>query len=594
MRTELEHIKLIEKYLANQLSETEKAVFEGRLQVDRFFAQEVLFQKVLVQKLLEQELRKDLDRIYEKRYGKGKFNFWKKILGFGVLLLMCVFLVQDVHHQFDVSFMRTQTTEEKWQGFENLAALSENFQEQTKAYSTEKQVLDSPKNQLLIAEKMQMRSHLYIGEAKIDVLERVDYILEILERGKLPNPIRNWDSLTKGAYNPRRYINDGGANNYSPTLSLDGKTLYFIEGNNIKVSTCSKGVWSAPEIIPITGERPTDVFLTYDNKRLYFSQIPTGRKDWDIFYLERKTDSTWSDPIDVGFPLNTVQNNETNASLAPDGKTLYFVKRIGLLGGDFIYSAELDLENKHEIWKKPRKMPLPINEDYDLTPRIMPDGKTLIFGSARLHPNQSREDLFMVRKENGVWGKAKFLKQLCKGDRAELAFSIAIDKVFFYRNNLFRGISKYGQVLGNNAQFKYHYYGALHYIDFPLPQAPIMDSLTSQAFELQAFTFAFNKADLSVQARKDLDRLVLFLKENREIRIEIAAHTDNKGEKNYNMELSTRRAQEVRHYLEKQGIASDRLLARGYGEMQERVPNSSEANREKNRRVEFRIVRTQE
>jgi OOP family OmpA-OmpF porin len=71
--------------------------------------------------------------------------------------------------------------------------------------------------------------------------------------------------------------------------------------------------------------------------------------------------------------------------------------------------------------------------------------------------------------------------------------------------------------------------------------------------------------------------------------VEIAAHTDDVGQENDNLRLSKARANVVRNYLISRGVLSQQLIAKGYGETQPIVPNSSEENRTLNRRVEIII-----
>jgi OOP family OmpA-OmpF porin len=75
------------------------------------------------------------------------------------------------------------------------------------------------------------------------------------------------------------------------------------------------------------------------------------------------------------------------------------------------------------------------------------------------------------------------------------------------------------------------------------------------------------------------------------MRIEIQGHTDNKGAAAYNLKLSDRRAASVRKYLVAHGVATDRLVSRGYGLTRPIVPNDTEQNRALNRRVQF--IRTE-
>lgn len=78
--------------------------------------------------------------------------------------------------------------------------------------------------------------------------------------------------------------------------------------------------------------------------------------------------------------------------------------------------------------------------------------------------------------------------------------------------------------------------------------------------------FDFDKATLRPESREALDELILMMQENPNITIELGAHTDRKGSDEYNRNLSLRRARSVTDYLEKAGIAADRLSPEGYGE----------------------------
>jgi OOP family OmpA-OmpF porin len=102
--------------------------------------------------------------------------------------------------------------------------------------------------------------------------------------------------------------------------------------------------------------------------------------------------------------------------------------------------------------------------------------------------------------------------------------------------------------------------------------------------------FDTDQYELQPKSETELERVVQFLNENPEVRIEIAGHTDNVGNPSYNQQLSQRRAQAVYEYLQKAGISPDRLQAKGYGQTEPTVPNDSEANRRQNRRIEFRVL----
>lgn len=114
--------------------------------------------------------------------------------------------------------------------------------------------------------------------------------------------------------------------------------------------------------------------------------------------------------------------------------------------------------------------------------------------------------------------------------------------------------------------------------------------LAHTQLELKNITFETNSADLNSSSFEELDRGVKLLTDNPNIKIEIAAHTDNVGSPEYNIKLSDKRAQSVINYYIDKGIFPQRLVAKGYGLTKPVALNDTEENRAKNRRVELKIL----
>ena len=107
---------------------------------------------------------------------------------------------------------------------------------------------------------------------------------------------------------------------------------------------------------------------------------------------------------------------------------------------------------------------------------------------------------------------------------------------------------------------------------------------------LDGVNFALDSARLRPGARSALERQVDVLRRSRDLRVEIAGHTDARGASGYNRELSLRRARAVRDYFVANGIDRERLVVEGYGESDPVVSDDTAAGRERNRRVELRVL----
>ncbi len=126
----------------------------------------------------------------------------------------------------------------------------------------------------------------------------------------------------------------------------------------------------------------------------------------------------------------------------------------------------------------------------------------------------------------------------------------------------------------------------------PPPPAPEPEPEPEVFFEFDAMvTFALDSAQLRPGAVAELNEAAGLLNLHPEItRIEVAGHTCDLGPAAHNQRLSERRAQAVRDHLVQNGVSADRLVVRGYGEDRPKVANTSDANRQQNRRVELVVL----
>ena len=108
---------------------------------------------------------------------------------------------------------------------------------------------------------------------------------------------------------------------------------------------------------------------------------------------------------------------------------------------------------------------------------------------------------------------------------------------------------------------------------------------------LEGVNFAFDRSDLLPVAYPILEEDLRMLKANAKLRVSMEGHCDVRGLDVYNQKLSERRAKSVFDYFVSQGIDASRMKAIGYGRSRPLVPNTSEENMYKNRRVEIKIIR---
>jgi outer membrane protein OmpA-like peptidoglycan-associated protein len=130
--------------------------------------------------------------------------------------------------------------------------------------------------------------------------------------------------------------------------------------------------------------------------------------------------------------------------------------------------------------------------------------------------------------------------------------------------------------------------------------APVDKDFTineGSSFQLRNIYYNFNDATIRPDARKDLEALYIIMNKFPDMEIELASHTDSRGSDTYNNDLSQRRAANAAQYLVKRGIASNRIVAKGYGEtmLRNRCGDGTfcnESEHKRNRRTEVKITKS--
>lgn len=349
----------------------------------------------------------------------------------------------------------------------------------------------------------------------------------------------------------------------APSLSPDKRDLYFASGRlggyggqDIYVShLLPNGRWSDPENmgpeVNTIGDESAP-FIHADNQTLYFtSSGHLGYGGSDLFMV-KKQGKGWSKPINLGYPINTIEN-EGSLVVAADGKTAYYASdRADSKGGLDLYTFELrdDVRPARTLWVK--------GKVYDKkTQKGLPSAVELTDLSTQNVLSKVQTD------ETG-----NYLITLPVGK--DYAFNVQRKGYLFFSENF---------PLSQKAP------DSTYNIDIPLQPIEANASIV-----LKNIFFDFNKYDLKPESTFELDNIYELLKENPTLKIQISGHTDNIGKATDNMTLSNNRAQAVVKYLVGKGIEPQRLTFKGYGATQPVADNTTEEGRAKNRRTELKVI----
>ena len=357
-----------------------------------------------------------------------------------------------------------------------------------------------------------------------------------------------------------------------PSFSSDGRTLYFSSNRSggkgandiwratvMGIDASGTPIFGSPENLGNninTASNEVSPFIHPDNSNLYFaSEGWPGMGKADLF-MSRMTNGVFVEPpVNLGFPINTAAD-EVGLVITANGRTAYFSSDgyEDSFGGRDIYSFDMPIEIR----------PLPVS-----------------YVKGRVYDSRTREKL-----------KAAFeLKDINSGKMIVEAMSTDFSGDFLVCLPM-------GAEYALNVSKK----GYLFYSDFFK-----MDSLSSAAdpqildiylkplnvgeqIVLNNIFFEIDSYQLRPESEVELQKLLQFLNENSQIKIQLLGYTDNVGSPAYNQKLSMQRAQEVYHYLIKKGIPANRVSFKGEGMNDPIETNETETGRAKNRRTELKII----
>ncbi|ALW84797.1 hypothetical protein AUC43_06680 [Hymenobacter sedentarius] len=378
----------------------------------------------------------------------------------------------------------------------------------------------------------------------------------------------------------------------SASYSPDGRFLYFVsdraEGGlggsdiyKVELESRNAPVNLGSAINTAYGEE--GVFMAPDGKTMYFSsEGHNSMGGYDIFKSVFEN-GKWSTPENLGWPINTPDDDVFFVTSASGRHGYYSSDRPGGLGAKDIYRI---------TFLGPEKQPVLSEEDQLLASRLAPMKQTVLAPAVAVATAQ-----------------VTILKGTVTDDATKQPLEASIDLIDNTNGQTianFRSNSTSGRYLvslpsGTNYGIVVRQDGYLfHSENFDLPAgaayAEVVKDIPLKRLEvgttivLRNIFFDTGKAALRPESTAELERLQKLLTDTPALKLEMSGHTDDVGEAAKNQDLSQRRAQAVVAYLTQHGIAAARLTAAGYGETRPVAPNTSKASRQLNRRTEFKVT----
>ncbi len=397
------------------------------------------------------------------------------------------------------------------------------------------------------------RCLIFTGCGRADGIGSCDLYISINKNGHWTMPVNMGEPVNSGAWESQ------------PCLSADGATLLFVSSR--KGGMGKMDIWKAEKIsvsqdgIPQFGNvsnltelntpgNDLSPFLHADGKTLYFaSDGRPGLGGTDLF-LTRKVYGKYSEPVNMGYPLNT-KGNEEGLVVEVSGEKAWFTSDRNLAKGrDILF--------------------------FTLSDSLRPDPVSYLKGEVsdaktgkKLNSEVVLTNLVtnkIVSKITDAENDGTFLVCLPSGQNYGL--SISRKGYLFFSENipLVNGFTK---------------------------ERPKELKISLQPIVVGAYTslknifFETNSWVLKAESQVQLDEMSRFMKINPTVSMEVVGHTDNVGTEAYNLELSRKRAEAVVVELKKREVEPYRLSSRGVGFSVPVGDNNTEEGRQANRRTVF-------
>ena len=349
-----------------------------------------------------------------------------------------------------------------------------------------------------------------------------------------------------------------------PTLSADGNFLVFARARHSRgrgsdlfgAIRGDDGKWgksfSLPGKINTTFEEESP-FLHPDGKTLYFSSNGhPGLGGLDIFVSRKGKNGLWGSPVNLGYPLNT-NDNENSLLVEPGGKKAIFATNRSSNNGDL------------DLWQ----FTLPIAS----RPSSVGVLSGIVLDASSSKPIEAQVDLVNVKTGEFV---ASVVSKATSGDSNGFILPLPENGRYSFE------VSREGYM------FKIDDVFSIESADINRHIVVVLEKINRGAsISMKTVRFESGSAELSDGYQTDLTRLVLWLNSNSTSNVEIIGHTDNIGSNSSNKVLSTSRALSVMNFLLSNSISPERLSYSGVGSLVPIDSNDTAEGRAGNRRVEI-------
>lgn len=380
---------------------------------------------------------------------------------------------------------------------------------------------------------------------------------------------------------------------YADFLTADGRRLYLNKADNfnsdIYYSDLVNGKWTRSK--PLNKYINTKYFESHacvspDDRTLYFtSNRKGGQGGMDIWVSRKDATGDWGDPLNIGKAINTGLN-EDNPFITSDGKTLFFASQGHYsLGGYDIFRSEMTDDGG---WSRPVNLGYPVNTtDDDLF--YVPTGTGDVgYQSLFAEDSYGSRDIYQYRLFPGEAEYLAYLKSLEAQEETEMASADTVTK-----EEVSASLPDTATVaMADTAAVAKA--DTTAEITGPGHEAMTSEK-PNEVYMIQTIFFGFDQSTLTGESRKRLDVLANVLDVFPSVRVVAIGNTDSRGTEVYNVRLSERRATAAMNYLIDKGVSRDRISTKALGEDNPVAVNHHEdgsdapEGRKYNRRVEFNI-----